>query len=175
MKKILKGSLLILLGAVIALGTVMFIGENESLEVYLEETIIPNAVLALTTVGGIAGMALPIIGRTDQTLLNFKAATKDVSITAEEGRALKESFEDYKKELLTEMKTELERSREALLGASDALTALRTELLTEEKLIEENEEIIKKVLLIGFTNSRDLVANGSARLIAKEIEKDEEN
>ena len=52
-KKIVTSLLLMVLGALGAFLVCMFTGDSQALEIYVEEVIIPNAVLGLSTALGI--------------------------------------------------------------------------------------------------------------------------
>ena len=162
-KKIITSLLLIVLGALSTFLVYMFAGESKALEIYVEEMIIPNAVLGLSTAGLILAAAYGIIKRLDISLLDFGRATDKVTLTAEDGKALAKSVEETKDAMVFELSTAKAEIRES----TKEITVLKDQILKEEKVIEYGEQTIKKMLLVALCNNDELVSKGYAKVIAE--------
>lgn len=114
---------------------------------YLKERIIPLAVAVISAIGTIYVGISPVLNKVKNASSRFESATANVNSAAGDVKENKRYVERIEAELkndVKEMKEEYER--------------------IEGKLGE-----IEHVMLLAFTNSRELVSNGSANRIAKII------
>ena len=162
-KNAIKVILGFLLGAASAVATYFATEGDVAWQVYLEEELIPNAVLAISTVGGLCAAAIPIINRVVATLGKFDRATADIKETTENDRALAASVEEYKAELTASV----EEYKSELIGAIEDMQKMRDEISETVTPLETRLANIGKMLHIAFCNSDELVKKGYAREIAK--------
>ncbi len=139
------------IGALVAVGVYFLTVGEIAWKEYAETKLIPNAVLALTTIGGLATASLPIIARIQIAVDKFNKATKDVNDTAENGRKAEGELRKQDKRIV------------------EGYTALNERLTAMEKETKKTKEMCK----IGFCNMSELVENGYAAEIAK-VENDDE-
>lgn len=144
-KKILLLLIGFILGALAAAGVYFLTVGEVAWKEYVETKLIPNAVLAITVIGGLATASLPIIAKVQAAVDKFNKATQDVNDTALNGR-----------------KSESEISkREARMAKQFS------ELNEKLSLVKTNTEVTKEMCKIGFCNTSELVQNGYAAEIAK--------
>ena len=117
---------------------------TDELQVYLKEKIVPLAVAVISAAGTIYVGISPVLNKVKSASSQFESATESVrSATGDvkENKKYVERIENELKDDVREMKKEYER--------------------IDGKLCE-----IEHVMLLAFTNSRELVSNGSAHKIA---------
>lgn len=141
-----------IVGALAAVGVYFLTVGEVAWKEYAETKLIPNAVLALTAIGGLATASLPIISRVQTAVDKFNKATRDVNDTVENGK---------KNEIVL-------HSQEKRI--SETFTVLDERLNS----IEKDAKQTKAMCQIGFCNMKELVENGYAAEIAKVGESDEE-
>lgn len=152
----------IILGALIAIGVYFLTVGEVAWKEYVENELVPNAVLALTSIGLIVLSALPIIRKVMNAINGFNAATKDVNDTAKNGSDNAEKIENFTKEV-----------GENLQGIADGFTESVKTLDERISRIEQSAQNTEKITRIGFGNTEELVKNGYAAEIEK-VGKDEE-
>lgn len=141
-----------ILGALTSVGIYFLTVGEVAWKEYAETKLIPNAVLALTAIGGLATASLPIIAKVQTAVDKFNKATKDVSDTVEKGRKTEGALNEQDKRITEEF---------AVLNEKVAS-------------VERNTRKTKDMCTIGFCNMSELVKNGYAAEIAKVGEQDEE-
>jgi len=179
-KKIIIALILLVIGAMAGLSVYLFDEGDAALITYVEETLIPNAVLALTSVFGLAIASYPILEKITKRLADFSRATDKLERTSKNGEDLLKENEAFKEAVTEELKSlkdaltdKLSEYTKELTSAHNDFSTLKEELIKEEKAIEAGEDQIKKMLLIGLCNNSELVKKGYAREIAKVVKKDE--
>jgi hypothetical protein len=121
-------------------------------EAYLEEQLIPAALIVISSVGTICLTALPVLKQIKASGLRFDKASADVNATVKS----KENY-DKQLEVYGERITKME-------------TCMREGMARMERKLDRVERIER----IGFGNTRELVQNGYARAIAKVGDEDED-
>ncbi len=160
-----KTKLLIALVLGIAIGMLISVGiyfltiGDIAWQEYLETKLIPNAVLALSTISALCVAAMPLLSKIKTTLKGFDKATEDVNTTAENGK--------------NTVSNVLECRDEIKLLVED-LKTVKQDIETAIAPIKKNTENLEKIVRIGFGNTSELVKNGYARQIAKVGNEDEE-
>ena len=133
-------------------GEIFIFGMNTSeFQAYLKERIIPITVAVISAIGTIYVGISPVLNKVKSASFQFENATANVTSAATDVKENKRYVESIEKELkndVREMKEEYERI-DCRLGE------------------------IEHVMLLAFTNSKELVANGSANRIAKIIKEGE--
>lgn len=142
----------IILGALAAVGVYFLTVGEVAWQEYLETKLIPNAVLALTAIGGLATASLPIIAKVQCTIDKFNKATQDVNETAENGRKAEGALSKQDK-----------RMAEEYAQLSEKLSS-----------VEKDTKAMREMCKIAFCNMKELVQNGYATEIAKTEADDEE-
>lgn len=132
-------------GALSAVGVYFLTVGEVAWKEYAETKLIPNAVLALTAIGGLATVSLPIIRKIQYVLDKFSKATQDVNDTAENGRKAEAALHKQDKRI------------------SEDIAALNERLDSVERETKKTNEMCR----IGFCNMGELVENGYAAEIAK--------
>lgn len=131
----------IIIGALIAIGVYFLTVGQVAWKEYVENSIIPNIVIALTSISAIFVAAIPIISKVITVLNNFKSATKDVNDTVANNSK-------------TEKKVvELE---ERIVGLEERLGGIETSSQNTEQIVR-----------LAFCNTDELVKKGYAKEIAK--------
>ncbi len=127
---------------------------------YFETKLVPNVVLAVTTVFALYYSSIPIINKIKTAVTLFTKATTDVNTTVESGKQTENKLaqQDEKIAAFAERFNEIEK--------------LFTEELKNLKKTAENSE---KILRIGFGNTIELVKRGYAAEIAKVGKTNEQN
>ena len=140
-----------ILGALTAVAIYFLTVGEVAWKEYVETKLIPNAVLALTAIGGLATASLPIIAKIQCAVDNFNKATKDVNETAENGRKTEGALNKQDKRI------------------SEEFAALNERVAS----VEKDTKATKEMCRIGFCNMGELVQSGYASEIAK-VEADDE-
>ena len=94
-----------ILGALAAVGVYFLTVGEVAWKEYVETKLIPNAVLALTAIGGLATASLPIIAKIQCAVDNFNKVTKDVNETAENGRKTEGALNEQDRRISEEFAT----------------------------------------------------------------------
>lgn len=131
----------IIIGALIAVGVYFLTVGEVAWKEYVENSLIPNIVIALTSISAILVAAIPIISKVMSTLNSFKSATKDVNDTvANNGKTEKKVVE----------------LEERIAGLEGCLGGIETSSKNTEQIVR-----------IAFCNTDELVRKGYAKEIAK--------
>lgn len=146
-------------GALAAAGVYFLTVGEVAWNEYVETKLIPNAVLALTAIGGLATAALPIIARVQCAIDKFNKATQDVNDTVEKGRKTEGALCEQDKRISK---------------FDERFNALEQKLDDKLMPIEKDTKTTKEICKIGFCNMSELVQNGYAAEIAK-VEADDEH
>ncbi len=140
--KFVVGVLLgIIIGAIIAVGVYFLTVGEVAWKEYVENSLIPNIVIALTSIGTVCVAAIPIIAKVRIAIDGFKSATKDVNDT-----------------VVNNGKTEkkVAKLEERIAGLEDCLGNIVTSSKNTEQMVR-----------IAFCNTDELVKKGYANEIAK--------
>lgn len=140
------------LGALCAIGVYFLTVGEVAWKEYIESKLVPNAVLALTAICGLATALLPIIAKTQVAIDKFNKATKDVNDTVENGRKTECALNDQEKRISENYAT----------------------LSEKISLIEKDTKKTREMCKIAFCNISELVKSGYAAEIARAEEKNEE-
>ena len=131
----------IIIGALIAVGVYFLTVGEVAWKEYVENSLIPNIVIALTSIGTVCVAAIPIIIKVRNAIDNFKLATKDVNDTvANNGKTEKKVVE-----------------------LEDRIAGLEERLGSIETSSQNTEQMVR----IAFCNTDELVRKGYAKEIAK--------
>lgn len=152
------------LGVLTAVGAYFYVvGEgvigDVDLYEYIKTEVIPNAILALSSISALCVAAIPIIKRVELALSGFDKATKDVNDTVLSDREMLKKAD--------EQKAELERIKGTVLSAVDEIRTLKEEILGSIAVAEKHVENIEEIVHIGFEEDAELVKRGIAAKIAK--------
>lgn len=164
MKKAMKVILLFLLGVsigIVAACVVYYatIGEV-AWQDYVENELIPNAVLVLTSISTICLAAIPIVNRVTDAVEKFKTATQDVNDTVENGKKTDRALAAQDEKIAS------------FSARFDEMERIFHEGIASVKSAAENSE---KILRLGFCNTEELVKKGYAKEIQKVGAIDEQN
>lgn len=136
----------ILAGVLIAIGVYFLTVGEVAWKEYVENSLIPNAVIALTSIGAILVAAIPIVSKVMTAVNAFTAATRDVNNTvANNGKT---------EEKVAEVEARIARLEGRLDG------------------IEVSTVNTEQIVRLAFCNTDELVKKGYAKEIAK-VGKDE--
>ena len=131
-------------------------------EIYIKEMIVPNVVLALTTIIALWVAASPIIKKVLSALGLFNQATSDINKTVENGNESKNSVATM--------------SQEIKEGFTQICNDIKAEFKEHKETIHRIDEATsntEEITRIGFGNMDELVNKGYAAEIAKVGVKDE--
>ena len=147
---------ILLIGIVIGITAcvgVYFLTQNDiAWQEYIDTKVIPNVVLALSTISALCVAAMPIITKIKATLTSFDKATQDVNGTAQSG---KNTIENVLK------------CKEDIQAIMDEFTLAKTEMQEALTQMQNGINNIETISRIGFGNTSELVKNGYARQIAE--------
>ena len=152
----------IIIGVLACLAVYFVTRGDEAWEIYLEEKLIPNAVLAITTLLGLLIGAQPMIKGVSNIISGFALATKRISDTSDKDSTLVEDMRE--KYNMLEKKLDREHTE---------LCELKQTVSKTNDILKASDERIEKMLHIGFCNTDELVKKGYAREIAKVGENNE--
>lgn len=127
-----------------------------SWEQYIKEEIIPNAVLALTTIVTFCVAATPIVNKVTSALGLFNKATDDINKTAKDGDENQKSIAELKDEIKKDFVAAAENIKTEFKEGKEAIERI-------DKTTQNTETIAR----IGFCNTDELVKKGYAAEIAK--------
>lgn len=143
----------VIIGALVAVGVYFLTVGDVAWQEYVQNDLVPNIVIALTSISAITIAASPIIKKVMVALNNFNTATKDVNDTV----------------------TNNSRTEQRVADCEERLTAFDNRLDRIETAADNTEKIVR----IGFCNTDELVKKGYAKEIAKvgkdEVEEKSEN
>lgn len=147
-----------ILGACAAAGVYFLtVGEVPWRE-YVEMKLIPNAVLAVTTVGSLCAVAFPVVREIKLAASGFKDATGDVNKTVEKGRDTERRLSEQDKKI------------DGYGERMDLMEQHIIERLAPMLVTAENTE---KIVRLGFCNTEEIVRKGYANEIEKVGKHDE--
>ena len=152
----------IVLGALIAIGVYFLTVGEVAWKEYVENELVPNIVVALSSISVILIAVLPVVSKVMNTIKSFNAATKDVNDTAKCGNDNAEKIENF-----------TEQVGENLQGIADNFTNNVKALDERISRIEQSSQNTETITRIGFGNMEELVQRGYAAEIEK-VGKNEE-
>lgn len=144
--------LMFALGVAAAIGVYYLTVGEIAWEAYLEEELMPAALIVISSVGTICLAALPVLKQIQASGLRFDKASEDVNATVKSKQKYDERLDAYGERL-------------------SKMEKCMTEGLAR---MERKLGNIERIERIGFGNTRELVQNGYARAIAKVGEEDED-
>jgi methyl-accepting chemotaxis protein len=142
----------IIIGIMASIGVYFLTEGDVAWQEYIEVKVIPNVVLALSTISALCVAVMPLLTKIKLTLTSFDKATQDVNGTAQSGKnATKTVLEckDEIKQLMAEIKETKDEMKQMAVP------------------IQQGIDHLEKITRIGFCNTSELVKNGYAREIAK--------
>ena len=151
----------IVLGALIAIGVYFLTVGEVAWKEYVENELVPNIVVALSSMSLILITALPVVSKVMNAIKSFNAVTKDVNDTAKNGSDNAEKIENFTKEV-----------GENLQGIADNFVNDVKALDERISRIEQSSQNTETITRIGFGNMEELVQKGYAAEIEK-VGKDE--
>lgn len=149
----------IVIGIMASIGVYFLTEGDVAWQEYIEVKVIPNVVLALSTISALCVATMPLLTKIKLTLTSFDKATQDVNGSAESGKNATKTVLECKDEI-KQMMNELEIAKSQMQGA----------MIPIQQGVQNLEEIVR----IGFCNTSELVKNGYARQISKVGHVDEE-
>lgn len=149
----------IVIGIMASIGVYFLTEGDVAWQEYIEVKVIPNVVLALSTISALCVATMPLLTKIKLTLTSFDKATQDVNGSAESGKNATKTVLECKDEI-KQMMNELEIAKSQMQGA----------MIPIQQGVQNLEEIVR----IGFCNTSELVKNGYARQISKVGHEDEE-
>ena len=159
----MKKILIFILGAVIgvlgAVGVYLYTQGDVEWAVYLEEQLLPNAVLALSAVSALCVAAMPIINSVNKTLTKFDGATADVKSTVASDKRMLEA--------ITAERAELKLLESGIQAALDEVKALKGEISAQIEPVAKSARNVEEIVHIGFEHNAEIVKSGYAAAIAK--------
>ena len=159
MKKLLIFILGLALGVLGAAGIYLYTQGDVEWLTYLEDELIPTAVLALSSVSALCFALIPIVNKVNGTLIKFDTATSDVKATVASDKLMVDEVRGYREEL-TAMRSDIN-------NAVDTVRATKGEIAQMIAPIEESAKNIEKIVHVGFEHNEELVKGGYAAAIAK--------
>ena len=153
----------IILGALLAIGVYFLTVGEVAWKQYLEEKLVPAATATVTSLLLIYLGVAPVLKKVINTTSLFNKATDGVNTTAQNGKEMSNSIEQFKTDI-TKQFTE----------AVEAGVAKMKEQDERIKRIEQHSANTEEILRIGFGNTEELVNKGYATEIAKVGAKNEE-
>ena len=148
-----------ILGIATAVGLYIYTSGDVDWLSYIEDELIPSAVIAISGIGALCLTLLPTINSINSCLSGFNKATKDVCDTVITDREMLQEIKAYRQEL-TALKSEV-------LGAIKEIKAVKGEIADTIAPVENHVENIERIVHIGFEENEDLVKRGIAAKIAK--------
>lgn len=159
-KSIIKTLLLLILGILVGVlascGIYFATVGDVAWKEYIEKMIIPNAVLAITTVFALSFVSSPLVKKVILALGLFNKATTDINKTIESGNEnqnnislMREKLEKEFMQMVENVKSELNEYKETL------------------ERIDKVASNVERITRIGFGNMTELVTKGYAVEIAK--------
>lgn len=149
----------IVIGIMASIGVYFLTEGDVAWQEYIEVKVIPNVVLALSTISALCVATMPLLTKIKLTLTSFDKATQDVNGSAENGKNATKTVLECKDEI-KQMMSELEAAK----------TQMQEAMMPIQQGVQNLEEIVR----IGFCNTSELVKNGYARQISKVGHVDEE-
>lgn len=162
------------LGALSAIGIYFLTVGDVAWQEYVQNDLIPNAVLAMSTAGTLCIAALPIIAKVQNAVTGFNQATKDVNDTVQNDKALTQTVGEYRNELNTalaeirELKNDMKKSSTDLKREMNVtIETFKGDVQKTIGTVEKTADNIEKVCRLGFCNNEELVRKGYAHEIEK--------
>ena len=148
--------------------------DMEEVKTYINTTVIPAAVMVVTALAALYVALVPVFNKVKAVIAKFSAASEEITATAGESELTKKNTKaaldklsaEYK-ELLAQNK-ELKAQYEALEGSvKEALSQMADTVTGEMGAVKGLAEDIEKMLIVGFCNNKELIAQGWAKKIAE--------
>ena len=167
MKKHLAQGLLILAVALLLCVPIGALGEapveieapKADWQLFWEEKLLPGIVFAVSAVAAVYVAILPVLSAVKRASLKFKAATKDVTQVATNGKSANTDIAAMRAEQLAFF--------EEMKRAQDDLSA---RVLASQELTEQRVSSVAKMVARGFGGNVELVKNGTAREVYQLME-----
>ena len=146
----------------------------EEVKAYINNTVIPAAVLLLTAVGTLYAALLPMINKIKATNKTFKDASGEIRATASESLKTKQDMNTAMNKLTTCYDQllfkygTLEAAYNAMAQQVNAAMSSMAQVLEANtgKMVDASGKM-EKMMIVGFCNSRELMEKGYARKIAE--------
>ncbi len=122
----------------------------EEIEAYLNEEVIPMAVVVITAIGTVMMSIIPVMNGVKKASEKFRSAEEGIKITSSESKRTNEET----KQIFDQIKDQTQQMRD---------TCKRTDEKIER--LEAMEKRIERMMIIGFCNNPDLVRGGFAKMI----------
>ncbi len=142
----------VIVGALLAVGVYFLTAGEVAWKEYAEKKIVPNAVLALSSVSAIYIAAQPIINGVQKSSARFDEATSNINTTVENDKNTQNALAEQDKKI-TSFEERFERMESSLKEAMDPI-----------KKASENTE---KIVRIGLGNTEELIKKGYAAEIGR--------
>lgn len=149
----------IIIGIMASIGVYFLTEGDVAWQEYIEVKVIPNVVLALSTISALCVATMPLLTKIKLTLTSFDKATEYVNGSAENGKNATKTVLECKDEIKQMM---------------DELEVAKTQMQEAMMPIQQGVQNLEEIVRIGFCNTSELVKNGYARQISKVGHVDEE-
>lgn len=181
------------MGALCAVGIYFLTVGDVSWREYVENDLVPNAVLAISTAGTICVAALPIISKVQNAVSGFNKVSADVGETVEKDKNLTAAVELHSDEIksaveeMRALRTSMDESinkfnsdmqitvRSLTEGVNSSMTAFKGDITGSIENVQKTAGNIDRVVRIGFGGTDELVRKGFVREIQKVGQNEEES
>lgn len=150
------------------------IWDFEEIKAYINETVLPAAILVLTALGTLYAALLPVINKIKTTNKTFEAASGEIKETAAESQKTKEDMNaaldklTSSYNLLLTKYDALEASYNAMSQkVAGAMSSMAQVLEANTGKMVDASGKMEKMMIVGFCNNRELMEKGYARKIAE--------
>lgn len=148
--------------------------DMEEIKAYINGTVIPAAIMVVTALATLYVALVPIFNKVKAVIAKFNQASEDITATAGESELTKKNTKAALDKLSGEY-TELLAQNKQLQENYTALEAVVTAALADMKANVSGEMAavksmagkIEKMLIVGFCNNKELMDKGYARKIAE--------
>lgn len=146
----------------------------EEVKAYINGTVIPAAVMAVTALGALYVALVPVFNKIKLVVAKFNSASDEITATAGESRKTKEQTKatldklrgDYE-QLHKDYDLMCARYETMAQGVSADMTAMKQELSDKTARVVELSGKMEKMMVVAFCNNRELMEKGYARRIAQ--------
>lgn len=146
----------------------------EKVKAYINEKVIPAAILVITSAGTLYAALLPMINKIKRTNRKFEAASGEIKETATESQKTKEDMNTALDKLTSSYNLLLSKydTLEAAYNAMaqkvvGAMSSMAQVLEANTGKMVDASGKMEKMMIVGFCNSRELMEKGYARKIAE--------
>lgn len=148
--------------------------DMEEIRAYVNGTVIPTAVMVLTSLGSLYIALLPILNKWKAANTKFEGASGELKETAADSRAARQEAEAAIKSLKEDyqgLRQEYHALQDKYIAMAErvegALSLMQGNVTATMQAVDGRNEQIEKMLIVAFCNNKELVDKGFARKIAQ--------